>query len=306
MVAPRSNKRRRIVIVGSGGRLGGELARRYEAEHEVIALDHGRLDLTNFEAIEAVIGGLDFERLFLTAALTAVDHCEEHENEAFLLNAEAPGQLARICAEKGAHMTHFSTDFVFDGLKEGAYTESDPPRPVSVYGASKLAGEQLVLEASPAHLVVRVAWLYGSRRPAFPEWIIEQAAIRDEVSLPADKTGSPTSAADVADLLVPLVFADGGPASGVVHLANGGSCTWQEWGQCCLDTAAALGHPLKARGVSASTLDSVTALKARRPRNSALSTARFTALTGIEPRPWRDACRAYLASTLAAGASAAA
>ena len=208
----------------------------------------------------------------LPAAMTAVDACENAPDHAYAINATAPGLIAEICAEKRAHMTHFSTDFIFDGAKDGAYTEEDAPRPLGIYGDSKLQGERAVLAASPYHLVVRVSWLYGPGKPAFPEWIVEQACTHTELALPADKTGSPVSSTDIGELLGPLLFGPGGePASGVFHLCNSASCTHREWGQACLDLAAHAGVPLKTRKILANTLADVRAFVAKRPPNSVMS-----------------------------------
>ncbi len=286
--------RQRVAIIGAGGRLGGALAKAWQREHDLIRLDRGAMDLADPRVIREVLEPLEFDVLVLTAAMTAVDGCESDEPQAFAVNAEAPATIAEICTGKGARMVHFSTDFVFDGAKRGPYTEADAPAPVSLYGASKLAGEERVLAAGAAHLVVRVSWVYGAERPAFPEWIVAKAIESRELSLPADKIGSPTRAEDVALLLPPLIFDPERPAAGVVHLANSGACTWQEWGQHCLDVARGAGVELAGTEIAAAELASVAAFVAKRPPNSALDTGLYQRLTGIAPRPWRDACTEHL------------
>lgn len=257
-------------------------------------MTRAQLDLKDTVSIRPALEMLDFECLILPGALTAVDYCESHEDEAFVVNAEGPREVARVCAEKGARLVYISTDFVFDGAKDGPYTEGDPAHPVSVYGASKRKGEEYVLEASANNLVVRISWLYGGGKAAFPEWIIQQADKVGELSLPGEKIGSPTCSEDVVRYLEPLLgFGHGEPVSGVVHLCNRGSCTWQEWGQFCLDEAAAAGLSLKTRRVSANRLEDIAAFVARRPINSVLDTTRFTELTGIVPRSWQDAMKAH-------------
>ena len=287
----------RIVIVGSAGRLGQALQRRFTRDAEVVGLARPEIDLASPRSIRDALEPLDFDRLLLPAAMTAVDACESAPEQAFAINAEAPGLIAAICAEKGAHLTCFSTDFVFDGAKDGPYAEDDAPRPLGVYGASKLKGEQLVLAADPAHLVVRVSWLYGPDRPAFPEWLVDKACTERELALPADKTGCPSLSTDLADLLSPLLALGGGlPAAGVFHLCNGGSTTWVEWGQACLDLAREAGVPVRVSRLAANTLADIPAFVAQRPPNSALDTTKYTASTGVTPRPWRDALREHLAS----------
>ena len=183
----------RIVIIGASGRLGQALEARFSRDATVIGLARPQIDLSSTQSIRYALEPLKFDHLILPAAMTAVDPCETNQDQAYAVNAVAPGLIAKICAAKKAHMTHFSTDFVFDGKKEGAYTEGDAPHPLGIYGDSKLKGEQAVLEASPYHLVVRVSWLYGPGKAAFPEWIVDQACSKPELSLPGDKTGSPVS-----------------------------------------------------------------------------------------------------------------
>ncbi|MCW1886356.1 dTDP-4-dehydrorhamnose reductase [Luteolibacter flavescens] len=284
----------RIVIVGAAGRLGQALVQRLSPHATVIGLARPAIDLSDPLSIVAALEPLDFDHLILPAAMTAVDPCEADQDKAYAINATAPGIIAKICVTKRARMTHVSTDFVFDGGKIGPYTEADATLPVSVYGESKLMGEHLVMAASPLHLVVRVSWLYGPGKPAFPEWIVDKAFSESTLSLPADKIGSPTSATDAADLLVPLLESS---ASGIYHLCNAGSCTWQQWGQACLDIAREAGLPLKCTTISGNSLADIPAFLAKRPPNSAMSTEKYTTLTGITPRPWLEALREHFATS---------
>jgi dTDP-4-dehydrorhamnose reductase len=288
----------RIVIVGAAGRLGQALEARFARDATVLGLARPQIDLSSPQSIRAALEPLKFDHLMLPAAMTAVDACEHNPDQAYAINASAPGLIAEICAEKKAHMTHFSTDFVFDGEKHGAYGEEDAPQPLGIYGDSKLQGEQAVLAASAYHLVLRVSWLYGPGKPAFPEWIVDQACTHPELALPGDKTGSPVSSTDIADFLDPLLFGSGGePASGIFHLCNSGSCTHREWGQACLDLATEAGAPLKTRKIVANTLADVRAFVAKRPPNSVMSTAKYTAFTGLAPRHWLDALREHFATS---------
>ena len=289
------NDPKHIVVVGSGGRLGISLAGFLGRNHQVTGFDRKQLDLGTPASIEAALRGLDYDHLFLTGALTGVDYCETHEREAHAVNAEGPGMIAEISAAKGAHVTYISTDMVFDGRKEDPYLEADEAQPISVYGASKLEGEHRVLAAAADNLVARVSWVFGPGRPAFPEWIIDQARSREDVTLPGDKLGSPTYTLDLIRWLDALVFGQsGGPASGVFHLCNSEPCLWRDWGQFCIDTAREAGVSLLAREICGIPVDSVAAFVAKRPVNSAMSTYRFTALTGIRPRSWQDAVREHV------------
>jgi dTDP-4-dehydrorhamnose reductase len=286
---------RNIVVIGTSGRLGSVLAGHLAKRHRVTGFGRREIDLADPASITAALAALDYDRLILTGALTAVDACETRRQEAFAVNARGPGVIAAISARKGAHVTYISTDMVFGGDGHGFHQESDVPEPVSVYGASKLAGEQCVLEASTANLVARVSWVFGPSRPAFPEWIIGQAAARADLTLPADKTACPTYTLDLVEWLEALVCGAAGPAAGVFHLCNAGACTWRDWGQACIDAAREAGHPLPARAISGIPLDSVEAFTARRPLNSAMDTRKFTEATGIRPRGWHEALREHVA-----------
>ena len=298
---PSSKNQLRLVIVGAAGRLGSALLKSYSQTHYVVGLTRKELDLADPESIRRALEPLEYDRLILPGALTAVDYCEAHEDEAFAINADGPKLIVEISAEKGAHVTYISTDFVFDGLATHAYTEDAIARPLSVYGASKLEGEEYVLEVSKDNLVARVSWLYGSGKPAFPEWIIQEALKQSELALPEEKTGIPTYTEDVVDYLRALIALDGGvSAGGIFHLSNSGQCTWQEWGQFCIDQAAAAGVTLKTQKISGNCLGDIVAFAAQRPINSVLSTEKFTRQTGIIPRSWQDAMREHFAKTLVA------
>ncbi len=286
-------ERKRIVVVGAAGRLGATLLESLGNEHSVIALTRAQMDLTSKRSIADALAPLDYDLLLLPAALTLVDYCETHEQEAFSVNAEAPRVIAEVSAAKGAHITYFSTDFVFDGNKREPYLETDVPGPISVYGASKLKGEEYVLAASPGNLVVRVSWLFGPGKAAFPEWIVDRSCSESELTLPGDKIGSPTFSSDLVEYLNALLFG-ANIASGVFHLCNSNACTWRDWGQFCIDTAREAGLPVKAGHIQGVPVDSVPAFVARRPVNSAMSTEKFTSVTGIRPRGWQESVRKHL------------
>ena len=290
-----------LVIVGAAGRLGAALLEQYSRSHHAIGLTRKELDLADAGSIRRALEPLEYDRLILPGALTAVDYCEDHEDEAFAVNADGPKLIAEISAEKGAHMTYISTDFVFGGLSERAYSEERVPKPLSVYGASKLEGEENVLGVSQDNLVARVSWLYGAGKAAFPEWIIQQAMKQTALALPEEKIGSPTYTADVVDYLKLLLgFDSGAPANGIYHLSNSGQCTWQQWGQFCIDQAAAAGVAMKTRVIGANCLEDIPAFVAKRPINSVLCTEKFTGYSGVLPRSWQDAMREHFAKTLVA------
>lgn len=286
---------KKVVVVGSGGRLGSSLVERLEKSCEVIGFDRKQLDLGCERSIADALEPLEYDHLFLTGALTAVDYCETHEEEAYAVNAAGPGSVAAISAGKNAHVTYISTDMVFDGAKDGLYEEADTPNPNCVYAVSKYEGELKVMEASPVNLVARVSWVYGPGRPAFPEWIIGRACEESHLTLPKDKICCSTHTIDLISWLEDLVFGlSSGSASGVYHLCNSGACTWRDWGQFCIDAAREAGFPVKADQIEGVPLDSVAAFVAKRSPNSAMSTRKYTQATGKTPRKWTTALREFV------------
>ncbi|MDQ6764513.1 MAG: dTDP-4-dehydrorhamnose reductase [Verrucomicrobiota bacterium] len=284
--------RRRIIIVGAGGRLGAALAREYQSTFTVVGFNHAQLDLADEPQLRATLAACDFDVLVNCAAQTNVDRCETHPQEAFALNAHAPEVLAEICLAKTARLIHISTDYVFDGAKTQPYSEDDEAAPVSAYGESKRAGEQRVLAVNPQNLVARVSWVFGPDRPSFVDWVVQQARTHERVDAVADKFATPSYTLDLADLLRPLLadFSVGG----LLHLANAGQCSWREYGQWALDCCAAEGVPLRTREVGAVSLADMKNFIARRPLYSVLATAKYERVTGRAPRDWREAVSSYV------------
>ena len=284
---------RRIIVIGANGRLGAALAREYQGVFSVKAFARSQLDLGKLDQARSTLSETEFDLLLNCAALTNVDYCESHSDEAFLINAQGPRLVAEICREKSAKLVHISTDYVFDGKQDTPYIEEDPPAPLSVYAESKLEGERSVLEVSANHLVVRLSWVFGPDRPSFIDQIIQRARENETVTAVADKFSSPSYTIDVANW---LRLALDNEAQGILHLCNSGACSWQEWAQYAIDVCCNLGVPLKAERVGKLSLTDMKNFVAQRPVNTVLSTAKFTALTGIQPRHWRDAVAEYISA----------
>lgn len=282
----------KIAIIGAGGRLGAALAREYAAGHEVISFNHAQLDLAQTELLRSTLAPLPFDVLINAAALTNVDYCEDHREEAMRLNAEAPRVLAEICREKGSRFIHVSTDYVFDGEKRAPYAEEDAAEPISVYGESKREGEIQVLEANARALVIRVSWVFGPDRPSFVDAILKKARTEEQVAAVADKFSTPTYTPDIAAMLRPLL--DASSAAGLLHLANRGECSWQEYAQSALDCCHQFGVPMRAKTVGAVSLGEMKNFVARRPVYTVLGTAKYERLTGTAPRDWHDAVADYV------------
>ena len=286
----------RLVVLGSGGRVGAAMSRAYAKEAEVFAFNRRELDLASEEALEEGLGGLDFDVLVNCAGATSPDYCETHEEEAFAVNARAVRIMAEICDRKRARCIHLSTDYVFDGSQSCDYTEEDAAEPINVYGRSKRAGEQELLSVSENFLAVRVSWIFGPDRPGFVEQLLQRAMEGSApVAAVTDKWSVPTSVFDIISELRPFLREI--PAGGVLHLTqSGGACTWQEYGQYALDCAARAGVALKERVVAKQSMSDITAFVARRPVYTAMATRRLEALTGRAPRPWQEALEEYVRS----------
>lgn len=284
----------RIVIIGAGGRLGAALVREYAGEFDVIGFNHAQLDLGQPEEMRRQLGTIDFDVLINTAAQTNVDRCETHRDEAFTLNGEAPGVLAEICAAKKARFIHISTDYVFDGEKRKPYDEEDAARPISAYGESKRVGEERALAAYDRALIVRVSWVFGPDRPSFIDWAIKQAREQEEVKAIADKWATPTYSLHLAALLKPLMRDKN--ITGLLHLANTGECSWQEYAQWAINCCAAQGIPLKTQTIGASSLAAMKSFIAKRPVYSVLSSEKYSDFIGQSPRPWREVVADYVRS----------
>jgi dTDP-4-dehydrorhamnose reductase len=291
-IKDRRYRRMKIVVTGSGGRLGAALVRGYRDKFEVTGFNHAQLDLSNFDEIREKLRETNFDVLINAAAFTNVDLCETQREAAFRINAEAPGVLAEICREKNAKLIHFSTDYVFDGEKRQPYTEEDEARPISVYGESKLAGEENVLAAQGDHLIVRVSWVFGPDRPSFVDAMIERAREEEHIDAITDKFSTPTYTLDIAEML-PRFF-DLDVQGGILHFANAGQCSWQEYAQWALDCCQRFGVSLKAKKVGGVKLKDMRHWVARRPVYSVLSTTKYAKLSGSSPRAWRDAVSDYI------------
>jgi dTDP-4-dehydrorhamnose reductase len=282
----------KIVILGVGGRLGAALLREYRDKFDVVGFNHTQLNLSDLDAVREKLRNTSFDILINAAGFTKVDLCETQPDRAFLINAEAPRVVAEICDEKNARLIHFSTDYVFDGAKCEPYTEEDQASPISVYGESKLAGENNVLAAKSQNLVVRVSWVFGPDRPSFIDAMVQQAQENDKVDAVADKFSTPTYTLDIAAML-PRVF-DGNVSGGILHFANAGQCSWREYAQWAVDCCLETGLPLRVKTIGVRKLRDMANWIARRPVYSVLSTAKYTKLTGISPRTWREAVSDYI------------
>jgi dTDP-4-dehydrorhamnose reductase len=280
--------RRRVLVTGASGQLAGAIARVFGRDSDVTALTRGALDITDDRAVGQAVASFRPDVVINCAAYNNVDGAEADPLSALDVNAFAVRGLARASAEAGATLVHYSSDFVFDGNATRPYVEEDRPNPQGVYAASKLLGEWFALEA-PNAIVLRVESLFGAPsdgtgRQGSLALLVAGIEAGREVPVFVDRTVSPSHVVDIADATHALVAS--GAASGVYHCVNAGACSWQE---IALEVARLLGKPAAIRPI---TLESV-ALRARRPKYSALDNARLRA-AGIGMPTWQDALSRYL------------
>jgi dTDP-4-dehydrorhamnose reductase len=280
----------RLVVTGREGQVARSLVGRAHTHPDVDVVTLGRpeLDLAKPETIAQALTAARPDLVVSAAAYTAVDQAEDEPDAAFAVNAVGAGKVAEAAARLGVPVIHLSTDYVFDGTKSGAYLETDATAPRSVYGASKLAGEQAVAAVNPRHLILRTAWVYSPFGKNFVKTMLRLAADRDEIAVVADQWGNPTSAVDIADAILHAAAMlhgnKGFGAFGVYHLAGTGETNWSGFARHILDTSQAFGGPY-ARVRDIATVDYPT--KAQRPRNSRLSMAKFASTFDWTAPEWR-------------------
>jgi len=284
----------RILVTGVTGQVGGALLKLLGPLPCVVAAGRDELDLAQPDQITSVLDRIAPDLIVNPAAYTAVDRAEEERDLALRVNAEAPGLIARWAAARSVPLIHFSTDYVFDGQGSRPWQEDDRPNPLSVYGASKLAGEQAIRSAGGPHLIIRTSWVYAANGSNFLRTIARLGKERRELRVVADQFGAPTSARLIADAVVSIVWQSPGTVAecfaavgGLLNIAAAGETSWYGF-------AVAIVEGLKARGVRLavenivpiSTADYPT--KARRPVHSRFDLTRLRETFGIGTSKWQD------------------
>jgi dTDP-4-dehydrorhamnose reductase len=296
----------RILLIGENGQVGNELLHLLPRVGEVLTFDRRQLDLANPEDIRRSIRELRPHLIVNAAAFTAVDQAEKEEALARAINEDAPALLAEEAKKIRASLIHYSTDYVFDGLKTSPYEETDTPHPVSVYGKTKLAGEQAIRDAGVPHLILRTAWIYSTRGRNFLLTILRLASEREELKVVNDQIGAPTWSREIASVtseILTSIAARGDRAfsldgiGGTYHMTARGVATWCDFAQAILDNAsrtspsppwlvaATNGRPLLARHIVPITTAEYPTI-ARRPAYSVLSNSLLTKTFGIQLPDW--------------------
>ncbi len=299
----------KTLVFGRVGQVGWELRHKLACLGQVTAVDYPEIDFTRPDSIREAVRAADPAVIVNAAAYTAVDKAESEPELAWAINAAALGVLAEEAKRLGSILVHYSTDYVFDGTKQGAYLESDLPNPLNVYGKTKLAGDEAIQSVGGDYLILRTSWVYGARGSNFLLTMLRLAKERAELRIVDDQTGAPTSseciAQATANLLAQLLAPQGGGLqgrSGIYNLTNAGETTWFGFAK------AFLGKRAEVTGIMPPKLTPITTGEfprpARRPANSRLCCRRVEETFGVRMPHWEDALVLVL-ETLEAEASAA-
>lgn len=275
----------KILVTGKNGQVGHALLTSLADLGEIIALDRAQLDLADLDAIRQTVRAVSPDLIINAAAYTAVDQAETESALAMRINGDAPGVLAEEAKKIGAALIHYSTDYVFDGSKVGAWMEDDMPAPLSVYGRSKLAGEQAIAATGVAHLILRTSWVYGLQGKNFLLTMLRLAQTRPELSIVNDQFGAPTWSRTIADVTAQIVrqHTKINEHSGVFHMSAGGCTSWYGFAQKIFAHPSIQDKPLLHPIPTAD-----YPLPARRPQNSALNTTKFQQIFCSLPQ-WDEA-----------------
>ena len=285
-----------ILLIGKNGQVGWELRRTLAPLGQVLAVDYPEIDLTDAAAARRIVLENKPTVVINAAAYTAVDKAESEPRIAQQINGIAPGVLAEAAKQVDALMVHYSTDYVFDGTKKTPYVETDPPNPVSVYGQTKLEGDQVVRAAGCNHLIFRLCWVYGARGQNFLLTMQRLARERESLRVVADQFGSPTWSRLIAEATTQtlqhvLTVGDATAFKGTYHLAAGGSASWHEFASRIVELMSEAER--RCREVTAiATTDYPT--PAKRPAYSVLDCGKLKKTYGIQLPDWKECLRLVL------------
>ena len=292
----------KILLLGKGGQVGWELQRALAPLGTVVALDHDSTDhfadFGNPARLAETVAAIRPDVIVNAAAHTAVDKAESEPDLARRINAEAPAVLARAAADIGALLVHYSTDYVFDGSGDAPRDETAATGPLSVYGQTKLEGEQAIQQACPRHLIFRTSWVYAARGGNFAKTMLRLGKEREKLTVIDDQVGAPTGAELLADATAHAIRATLADASkaGLYHLVASVETTWNGYARFVLDEARALGDTVKATAVEPVPTTAFPT-PATRPLNSRLSTAKFQDTFGLVLPEWQAGVARMLRET---------
>lgn len=293
---------KKIALIGANGMLATMLKQVIPGSCDIYPFDLPEFDITNKDQVRRVIEQVRPDVIINCAAFTKVDLCESEQETAFRVNGQGPGNLAAVAHQVSAVLLHLSTDFVFSGGKSTPYAEDDAVGPLSVYGQSKLQGEQAITNSSlEQYYIVRTSWLYGPGGPNFVETIARLAAEREELGIVADQRGTPTYTGDLAKAILCLLGLETTPHAsplaphnpyGIYHFSNECECTWHEFACEIVRQLRERGADLKVRTIKPLRTEEYP-VPAKRPAYSVLSKEKFKAATGMKVPEWKQSLRRY-------------
>lgn len=273
---------KKILVTGSNGQLGQSLQKIAEKNKgfQFVFTDYEALDITNKEEVLNFFWQLEPDFCINAAAYTAVDLAETELEKAFLINADGAENLAEACKENNAQFIHVSTDYVFDGTNNLAYTEEDFPNPIGVYGASKLAGEELALEENPETIIIRTSWVYSEFGKNFVKTMLHLFSIKDELNVVADQFGQPTNATDLAEAIMEIVKSNK-KTPGIYNFSNEGKISWYDFAKKIaeISQSSVIINPI---------VTSQYPTPAKRPQNSTLDLEKIKTSYHVKIKPWEE------------------
>jgi dTDP-4-dehydrorhamnose reductase len=280
---------KKILVTGKNGQVGWELQRALAPLGQIIAVDAEDMDLCDVDAIRRKVREIAPHIIVNPAAHTAVDKAESEPDLAMAVNGTAAGVLAEEAKKLDALLIHYSTDYVFDGTKKSPYTEVDAPNPQSVYGMTKLAGEQAIQAVGGKHLILRTSWVYGVHGGNFVKTILRLAKERSELRIVADQYGAPTWARLLAESTAQIFGKYSEDKSGVYHLTSSGCTSWHEFAEEIVRLARLYDDVLKDKPLTIHPIATHEyPVPAKRPANSSLSTEKIHKTFGLELPRWED------------------
>ncbi len=287
----------KVLVTGADGQVGSEMVRLAQDDFQVVGFARRGLDITEAEQVKHRLDECTPELVVNCAAYTAVDRAEDEPDAAHRVNTEAVGLLGRACRDRGIGIIHLSTDYVFDGTKDGPYVEEDVPNPLNVYGASKLAGEEVLRAATDRHLILRVSWVFGRIGSSFVDTMLRLAGERHEISVVDDQIGAPSPAVEIASAIrrIATVGDSRENAWGTYHFSTMPALSWCQFARAIIDAGMESGL-LASRPAVHAIRSSEWPTKALRPRNSSLDSARLAEIFNLERPAWEPSLQAYVES----------
>lgn len=278
-----------ILVTGANGQLGSELRKiGFTALDDVFFTDVAELDITSYEAVAKFVDEHEIDTIVNCAAYTAVDKAEDEPESAAKINTEAVANLARVANKQDCLLIHVSTDYVFDGTGEKPYMEKDSPCPVSVYGKTKLAGEEAIKKSGCLYIIIRTAWLYSAFGNNFVKTILRLAGERSEINVVSDQVGSPTYAEDLARAIVTIMENDDrGMFEGIYHFSDEGVCSWYDF---ACEIVKISGLPCRVNPVTTAEYPA----KTKRPAYSVLDKTKIKKTFGVAVPPWQESLSACM------------